>query len=139
MAEVHYSTTIDAPADAVWDTLRAFSDLETYFPVFTRSTTDGKGVGATRVLYLADGGEFHERLETLNDEARTLTYRTLRSPLPIENYLGTVKVEDLGEGRSKVEWSCTFDASAEVEPSMKEMFANAYRNGIDGLEKLHKS
>lgn len=139
MTDVHYTTTIDASADAVWSTLRAFSDLESYFKVFARSTTEGKGVGATRVLYLADGGEFHERLETLDDEARTLTYRTLRSPLPIENYLGTVKVEDLGAGRSKVEWSCTFDASAEVEPSMKEMFANAYRDGINGLEELHKS
>lgn len=138
MAEVHYSAKIAAPPEPVWRIIRAFSGLETFFSVFASSTTQGEGEGATRVLRLPDGGEFHERLESLDDGSRTLVYKTLKSPLPIENYVGTVKVEDAGDGCSKVSWSCRFDASPEVEASMKEMFEGAYADGIRGLEKLNK-
>ena len=118
--------------------IRAFSGLETYFSVFASSITEGEGEGATRILRLPDGGEFHERLESLDDASRTLVYKTLKSPLPIENYVGTVKVEDVGEGRTKVSWSCRFDADPEVAQPMTEMFQNAYADGIQGLERLNK-
>jgi len=138
MPEVCYSTTIAAPAAAVWRMVRTFADLDTYFSVFSSSSTEGEGEGAKRILRLPDGGEFHERLESLDDDSRTLIYRTLKSPLPIENYVGTVKVEDAGEGQCKVSWSCRFDADPEVAPSMTEMFENAYADGIQGLERLNR-
>jgi len=139
MAEVSYSVTIHAPADAVWRTIRAFSGLETYFSAFVSSSTEGEGEGATRILRLADGGEFFECLESLDDNSRTLVYKTLKSPLPIKNYVGTVKVEGAGGGQAKVTWSCRFDAEAEVAPAMTAMFKNAYADGIQGLERLHKA
>ena len=139
MAEVSYSVTIHAPADAVWRTIRAFSGLETYFSAFVSSSTEGEGEGATRVLRLADGGEFFECLESLDDNSRTLVYKTLKSPLPIKNYIGTVNVEDAGAGQAKVTWSCRFDAQADVAPAMTEMFKKAYADGIQGLERLHKA
>jgi mxaD protein len=139
MAEVSYSVTIHAPADAVWRTVRAFSGLETYFSAFVSSSTEGEGEGATRVLRLADGGEFLECLESLDDDSRTLVYKTMKSPLPIKNYVGTVRVEEAGAGRAKVTWSCRFDADAEVAPAMIAMFKNAYADGIQGLERLNKA
>lgn len=138
MAQAKVSKVIDAPADRVWDTVCAFSGLERYFTMFASSTTEGSGVGATRTLTLPDGGEFHERLESLDDGARTLTYRALKSPLPIEDYLGTVTVADAGEGKSRVTWSARFEVSAEQEGAIVEMLDGAYAGGIDGLEALHQ-
>jgi carbon monoxide dehydrogenase subunit G len=139
MAEAKASKIIDVPADRVWETVRAFSHLERYFTVFVSSTIEGSGVGATRTLSLPDGGgQFHERLEALDDDARTLTYVCLESPLPIENYVGTVTVEGAGEGKSRVTWSASFDTSAEQEPAMVAMLSDTYAGGIDGLEAKHK-
>lgn len=139
MAQAKATKTINASADQVWNTVRAFSGLERYFTMFTSSTTEGAGVGATRTLNLADGGQFHERLESLDDDSRTLTYAALRSPLPIKNYVGTVTVDDAGDGRSQITWSATFDVSADQEAPMVEMLSGAYASGIDGLEALHES
>lgn len=139
MPQVNVVRTINAPADFVWNTVRAFSGLEQYFSAFVSSTVEGSGVGATRVLNLGDGGQFVERLESVEDKTRTLTYRILQCPLPIENYVGTVTVEDAGDGTSRVTWSSTFDASKDAESSMVEMFDGAYADGIGGLEMLFKA
>jgi len=137
--QVNVVRTINAPADFVWNTVRAFAGLEQYFSAFVSSTVEGSGVGATRVLNLADGGQFVERLESVEDGTRTLSYRILQCPLPIENYVGTVTVEDAGDGASKVTWSSTFDASKDAESAMVEMFDGAYADGIGGLETLFKA
>jgi len=139
MAQATASKIINAPADRVWDTVRTFSGLERYFTMFSSSTTEGIGVGATRTVNLPDGGKFHERLESLDDESRTLTYAVLKSPLPIENYVGTVRVEDVGDGKSRVTWSARFDVSADQKAPMVEMLSGAYAGGIDGLEALHQT
>ena len=137
MAQAEASKTIGVPAERVWDTVRAFSGLERYFTMFASSTTEGSGVGATRTLLLPDGGRFFERLESLDDTSRTLTYAALESPLPIENYLGTVTVEDAGGGRSRVTWSARFDVAPEHEAAVVGALSGAYANGIEGLETLH--
>lgn len=139
MAQSEASKTIDAPANFVWSTVRAFSGLERYFTMFASSTTEGSGVGATRRLNLPDGGQFHERLESLDDASRTLTYRVLTSPLPVENYVGTVTVDDAGNGRSRVTWSSRFDVSPEHEAAMVDLLNGAYASGIDGLAALHRA
>lgn len=139
MAQVNVVRTINAPADFVWNTVRAFSGLEQYFSAFVSSTVQGSGVGATRVLDLAGGGQFVERLESVDDKTRTLTYRVMQCPLPIENYVGSVTVEDAGDGTSRVTWSSTFDAPKDAESSMVEMFNGAYADGIGGLEVLFKA
>jgi len=136
--QVSVVKTINAPADFVWNTVRVFSGIERYFSAFVNSTMQGSGVGATRVLDLANGGQFIERLESVDDKTRTLTYRVMECPLPIENYVGTVSVEDAGDGTSKVTWSSTFDASKEAETSIVEMFKGAYADGIGGLEVMFK-
>jgi len=138
MAQAEASKTIGVPADRVWKTVRAFSGLERYFTMFAGSTTEGSGVGATRTLTLPEGGRFLERLESLDDASRTLTYAALESPLPIENYLGTVTVEDAGGGRARVTWSARFDVAPAQESAMVEMLSGAYASGIDGLEALHR-
>lgn len=138
MAQAKASKIINAPANWVRETVSAFSGLEKYLPMIAKTTTEGSGVGATRTCELADGAQLHERLEALDDQACSLTYSILKSPLPIENYLGTISVRDGGEGKSEVTWSANLDAPADQEPAMTEMLSGAFASGIDGLEKLHQ-
>jgi len=57
--------------------------------------------------------------------------------LPVENYLGTVKVTDLGNDRCEVEWSSTFEPKGLPEEEVSKMINDVYVSAIDGLKKLH--
>ena len=138
MAQAKASKIINAPAKWVWETVSAFSDLDKYLAMIVKTTTEGSGVGATRTCELADGAQLHERLEKLDDQARSLTYSILKSPLPIENYLGTIAVRDTGDGKCEVTWPATFDTPQDQESAMTDMLSGAFASGIDGLEKLHR-
>ncbi len=56
--------------------------------------------------------------------------------IPVKNILGTMKVNDLGNGKSSVEWSATFDVEENKEAQAREMFKGAWTMGINGIEKL---
>jgi len=57
--------------------------------------------------------------------------------LPLENYLGTVKVKDLGNERCEVEWSSIFEPKGMPEEEVVKMINDIYVSAIDGLKKLH--
>ena len=128
MAQAKASKIINAPAKWVWETVSAFSGLDKYLAMIVKTTTEGSGVGA----------QLHERLEKLDDQARSLTYSILKSPLPIENYLGIIAVRDTGDGKCEVTWSATSDTPQDQESAMTDMLSGAFASGIDGLEKLHR-
>jgi len=137
MADVCMKTTIKAPADDVWKTIRDFNGAGKYIAAITSSTMKGSGVGAVRTVTLEGGVQVLERLEDLDDEARTLTYSIVRAPLPIENYVATMTLRDLGAGRCELEWSSTFDPKGAPEAEGVQIVEGVYAMGFDGLKKLH--
>jgi hypothetical protein len=98
---------------------------------------EGSGVGALRTLTLQDGGRFIERLESIDENARTSSYRILISPLPVDGYVSTMNVKDLGSNRCEVEWSSTFKPKGTPEADVKNLIEGIYSMGFDGLKKLH--
>jgi len=70
-------------------------------------------------------------------DAKTLSYSITNSPLPLANYLSTVKVKDLGNGGCEVEWSSTFEPKGMAEKEVAKMINDIYVSAIDGLKKLH--
>lgn len=137
LANVWMSVTINAPADEVWNTISNFNALGKYLPLITESTMEGSGVGALRTLTLQDGGRVIERLESIDENARTLSYRILISPLPVDGYVSTMKVKDLGNNRCEVEWSSTFKPKGTTEADVKNLIEGIYSTGFGGLKKLH--
>lgn len=137
MASVSMSTGIGAPASAVWGTVSDFNGLPQYHPVVKTSSMQGSGVGAIRTLTLENGAEIVERLETLDDAQRSLSYRIITSPLPVENYVATMKVREAGPGRCEFEWSSTFDPKDAPEADVVSLWEGVYTAGFEGLKKLH--
>jgi hypothetical protein len=128
--------TINASAEAVWETISRFGGLEEFIPAVASCSLEGSGVGAMRSLALQDGGMVHERLETLDEAARTLQYSITESPLPFTDYLATMQVRDAGSGQCEIEWSSTFEPDGVSEAEAVEMLQGIYRGGIEGLEKM---
>ena len=81
-------------------------------------------VGAVRHVEMPGNTIMEERLESLDDATTTLSYAIVGGPLPVENYLATIKVSANGSG-SRVDWGATFDAPAGVP-------ADAIASGVEG-------
>lgn len=129
--------SIDAPANEVWNTIREFDSVETFHPAVATCTVHGSGIGARRVCTMQDGSKVFERLVTLDEKGRTLRYSVTQSPLPLESYLGTIKVRDLGNRKCEIAWSSTFDPVGVSEKEVISMIESMYSHSIEGLKKLH--
>ncbi len=138
MAKVSMNTTINASADEVWKTIRDFNGTPKYIAAIASSTMEGSGVGALRTLTLQDGGPpVVETLERLDEQARILSYSILNSPLPLEGYVATMELRDLGESRCELKWSSTFEAKGAPEAEAIKIIEGIYTLGFEGLKKLH--
>jgi len=137
MANVSMNATIQAPAAEVWKTLSDFNGLPKIVAAIVKSTMEGFGVGAVRTLTLGDGARIVEQLESLDEEAQRLTYSIVDSPLPLENYLATVQVRDLGGNQCEVVWSSTFEPKGAPEAEAKKIVEGVYSLGFEGLKKMY--
>ena len=62
--------------------------------IASTEVTEGRNnsKGAVRVLTTKDGAKITERLTAYSAGAMTYTYRILESPLPVTDYVSTLKV-----------------------------------------------
>jgi len=122
--------TVAASAQDVWAILSDFGGIEPN-EMIASCTVEGEGVGALRTIGLNGGGEILERLESHDDGARVFSYAIVKEcPLPVQNYLSTVKVSDSGAGACSVDWSSTFDAVGAPEADVIKLIEGVYKVGI---------
>lgn len=136
MAQVYVSTKVKASADAVWRAIRDFGGLDKFLHDVVNVTVEGQGVGAVRKLTFEDGMHIEERLESLDEKNRSLSYSIVSSPLPIDNYLSTMTVREVGSHEAEVQWSSTFNATGTTEDEAEAMVEGVYRSGFEGLKRL---
>jgi Polyketide cyclase / dehydrase and lipid transport len=133
-ASVSKKLEIAAAPDKVWAAIGGFCDIGSWLTIVVKceiTETDGKKV---RTLTTGDGGVLVESLERWDDNAMSYTYRIQSSPLPMENYISTIKVSANGEA-STVEWSSSFDAKGAPEADVVKTISGIYQVGFDGLKK----
>jgi NADPH2:quinone reductase len=138
MGQVSVKVSIPASADKVWQTLRDFGGLNKWAPGIAGLSLQGAGVGAVRTLTYQDGARVVERLESLNDASRLLSYTILESTLPLEGYVASLTVRDLGGAGCEVEWFSTFGAKGAAEQEVSRMLEVGYRKALSGLQKSLK-
>lgn len=137
MTTVNMSTEVNVPADKLWEFIGGFNALPDWHPAVEKSELTGKGKGATRKLSLAGGGTIIERLEEVNDKERVYTYTIMDSPLPVSNYVATIRVRDEGDGsKSIVEWSSEFKPAGASEQDAMKVVQGIYQAGFDNLRKM---
>lgn len=137
MASVKERIQISAGSEEVWRTVRDFGAIDEYVPPITTAELDGEGVGAARALTLADGGTVVERLDALDEANQTLRYSIVESPLPVEDYEGTLSVEAIDESTCTVTWTAEFDVVDAPQEEIASTFADLYTAGLAGLKERH--
>lgn len=117
MAKVSMSTNLNVSADQVWKMIGGFNALPDWHPTVEKSELTEEG--QTRTLSLAGGGTIVEKLEKVDDSARSYTYSIVDSPLPVANYTATIKVSGEGDN-STIEWSSDYEpVGASPEEAMQ--------------------
>uniref|UniRef100_A0A7V6A1R8 SRPBCC family protein n=1 Tax=Desulfobacca acetoxidans TaxID=60893 RepID=A0A7V6A1R8_9BACT len=139
MGQVSVKVSIPVAADKVWQTLRDFGAMNTWAPGIATLALKGNGVGAVRTMTFQDGSRVVERLESLNDASRSISYTILESTLPLEGYVASLTVRDLGSTGCEVEWFSTFGAKGAAEEDVSRLLALGYRRSLAGLQKSLKA
>jgi Polyketide cyclase / dehydrase and lipid transport len=139
MGQVSVKVSMPVGADKVWQALKDFGGMNKWAPGIANLELQGAGVGAVRQMTFQDGSRVVERLESLNDASRSLTYTILESTLPVEGYIASLTVRDLGATGCEVEWFSTFGAKGAAEEDVSRMLALGYRRSLSGLQKSLKN
>lgn len=134
MLDVKVEETVNATAAALWDLASDFGGIQRWSPGIASCTVDGSGVGTVRTLSL-NGLTIRERLEQFDAAARRYSYSILEAPLPLQNYLATVQIDDAPGGGARIVWSSTFESNGVPDDQAKQMVEMIYRQGISGLKK----
>jgi len=140
MAHIYVSSVIDAPIDDVWAIARDFAGHWHSSVINNSSIEDGlpsDRVGCVRAFELSDGGKLRELLVGLSDERREFSYRILDSPLPVEDYVASVRFSPVTTtGATFGEWIVDFRVPPEKEQTTVDTVRGVFENGFADIAKL---
>jgi hypothetical protein len=126
--EVTTSTIFAAPTDRVWQVLRDFNGHDRWHPIVARSTIErgepADRVGCVRRFVLQDGSELREQLLSLSDLEQSFTYCLLETPVPLFNYVATVRLLPVTDGDLTFAlWRARFTTRPGEEQAMRRLVA----------------
>jgi len=93
--------------------------------------------GRSAELRDADWRSLVERLEAIDNKARSYSYTIVEGPLPVARYRSTLHVSEKADGRGcTVEWSSDFEPSGASESDAVKAIRGVYEAGFDNLRKM---
>lgn len=141
MARIYISSVIPAPVAKVWERVRDFNALPRWHPAIRDSRIENAEpsdkVGCVRDFRLQNGDRIRERLLGLSDYDYFCTYAILESPMPLTNYIATLRLTPVTDGdRCFAEWTAEFDCAAEVADELVHNIGlNVFQAGFDSLKR----
>ena len=141
MARVYVSSVIDAPAEKVWERVRDFNGLPRWHPRIADSHIENgepsDKIGCIRHFHLQNGDQIREQLLALSDYDLFCTYAILESPMPLTDYVATLRLNPVSDGdRCFVEWSAEFECAQAVQEDLTTGIAhNVFQTGFDALKR----
>ncbi|WP_108661839.1 SRPBCC family protein [Acuticoccus kandeliae] len=141
MPRVYVSSVINAPAASVWERVRDFNALPRWHPRIRESRIENAEpsdkIGAVRDFRLQNGDRIREKLLGLSDYDLFCTYAILESPMPLTDYVATLRLTPVTDGdRTFAEWSAEFEcAEAVADDLVAGIGQNVFQAGFDALKR----
>jgi hypothetical protein len=138
MAKIHESSLIAAPVERVWEYVRDFNSLPKWFPGVTDSHIESGAanqVGCIRNFGLEGGPRIRERLLALSDQDHVCNYTMIECPLPIANYVATLRLSASDGKGTLVELTSQFDSPPAQESDMVGLLTSTYKGAFELLKK----
>ncbi len=135
-ATLSRSVDVNASPAKVWSMIGPYCAIKDWLPPVGTCTEDGKNP-PTRTLVTKDGkGKFVETQTARNDKKHTYSYNFQSTPLPVKNYVSTIKVVKNGKKGSTVTWSSSYAPDAGKEKDADEALSGIYAAGLGGIKAL---
>lgn len=141
MPRVYISSVIDAPAARVWERIRDFNGLARWHPAIRDSRIENgepsDRVGCVRDFHLQNGDRIREKLLGLSDYDMFCTYSILESPMPLTDYVATLRLTPVTDGdRTFAEWTAEFNcAEEEAEGLVTGIGMDVFQAGFSALKR----
>lgn len=142
MVKVVKSTVIDAPVDEVWAILRDFNGHDRWHPAVSVSRIeerrDSDEIGCVRDFALKQGGAIREQLLSLSDRNYSFTYCILDAPIPLVDYVATVRLKPVTDGnRTFWHWQSEFKPPPGREAELARMVGeDIYEGGFAAIRAI---
>jgi hypothetical protein len=116
MAKVYASAVLPATLSSVWDRIRDFNALAVWHPAILECRIEdglaSDSVGCVRNFVLEPDVRIRERLLCLSDREHCCTYTIIESPVPVTNYVATLRLRSVTLGdQTFAEWEADFDCA----------------------------
>lgn len=130
---------IPVAAEALWQTIQQMTGMEDWYPGLIRESEvlEEGSVQPRRNCIMQDGGQLKERILVRDAATRTFVYAIDSHPLPAKNVVGTIRIDDLGYGRSYVRWSASLALDPKTADQIAAMVTGMYEAGLASLEAHH--
>lgn len=141
MPRVYISSVIDAPAARVWERVRDFNGLPRWHPRIRDSRIENgepsDRVGCVRDFHLQNGDRIREKLLGLSDYDMFCTYAILESPMPLTDYVATLRLTPITDGdRTFAEWTAEFDCEdSEADGLVTGIGMDVFQAGFSALKR----
>jgi hypothetical protein len=141
MARIYASSVIGASAARVWARVRDFNGLPNWHPAIAESRIENgepaDKVGCIRSFSLRNGDRLREQMLGLSDYDMFCTYSILDSPMPLTNYVATLRLTPVtDQDRTFIEWSADFDCAPDKEDELvSSIGGNVFQGGFDALKR----
>jgi len=143
MAKIQVSSVIAAPVDRVWDHIRDFNSLPKWFPGVIDSHIEAGAVpnqpGCVRNFGLEGGVRIREQMLTISDQSHECKYKMIECPLPIANYVATVRLSPSDGNGTLVDINSQFDSPPAQEKEMVGLLTSTYQGAFELLKKHFKA
>lgn len=141
MARVYVSTVIGAPVARVWEKVRDFNGLPRWVPAVRDSRIENgepaDKIGCVRDFHLQNGDHLREKLLGLSDYDFFCTYSILQSPMPLTDYVATLRLTPVTDGDlTFAEWTAEFDcAETDAAGLVDGIGQNVFQAGFNALKR----
>jgi hypothetical protein len=138
MTKIQVRKTIDAQAENIWKTIRAYDNVESFNPLVTSSTISGTDEGSERVCQIQFGdqqGELVENLDLVDEENKIIKVSVTEAPPPFGGQQITFQVKSLDENKAELLISTEVtDGNDQAAKGIQDVFQMM----TDGLQKIHE-
>jgi hypothetical protein len=130
LQSVAESVELGAAPERVWELIGQFGG--SWHPLIASIKLIGTGIGQLRVIETIDGKQIIERLDALDNSARSYRYTNIGG-IPASDYTGVLEVKPKGVG-SSVEWRSQFLPNGPGTLITKTIVATLFKTGLESLK-----
>ena len=137
-ATLSRSVDVNGTLSAVWSMIGPFCAIKDWLPP-VGTCTEKTGPAPERTLVTKDGKATFVEAQTARSEAdHSYSYTFKSSPLPVTEYISTIKVVAKSDKVSTVTWSSTFVPNAGKEKDALEALTGIYDAGLTMIKSKFK-